>query len=62
MSGRTGRAWVLVPGAFGPLVAGAVSDVAWSTVVVAGGADEFVASAALAVSGVAVIVLLWLQG
>jgi len=34
-----------------------VSDVVWS-VVVAGGADEIVASAALAVSGVAVIVLL----
>jgi hypothetical protein len=57
MSGRIGRAWVPVPGPAAPLAAGAVSDVAWS-VVVADGADEVVASAALAVSGVAVIVLL----
>jgi hypothetical protein len=42
----------------GPLVAGVASEVAWSVVVVAGGADEIVASAALTVSGVAVIVLL----
>jgi hypothetical protein len=39
------------------LVAGAVSEVS-SSGVVAGGADEIVASAALTVSGVAVIVLL----
>jgi hypothetical protein len=58
MSGRIGRAWVPVPGPAAPLAAGAVSDVAWSVLAVAGGADEVVASAALAVSGVAVIVLL----
>jgi hypothetical protein len=57
MSGRIGRAWVLVSGPADPLVAGMASEVAWS-VVVAGGAAEIVASAALAVSGVAVIVLL----
>jgi hypothetical protein len=57
MSGRIGRTRVLVSGPTGPLVAGVVSEVAWSGVV-ADGADEIVASAALTVSGVAVIVLL----
>jgi hypothetical protein len=57
MSGRIGRTWVLVSGPTVPLVAGVVSEVAWSGVV-AGGADAIVASAALRVSGVAVIVLL----
>src|ERR1700678_2696450 len=57
MSGRVGRTWVLVSGPADPLVAGVVSEVTWS-VGVADGAEEIVASVALTVSGVAVIVLL----
>jgi hypothetical protein len=56
ISGRVGRTWVLVSGPVGSLVAGVVSEVTWF--VVLAGAAEIVPSVALAVSGVAVIVLL----